>query len=218
MATQQAAATVTGYVSSDPLVGGTETFKVLSFRIGSTRSRFNTATNSWEDIGTAWLTVKAYRMLAQNAQSSLRRGDRVIVVGLLNTEQWTNEQGVICSRIVLEASNIGHDLTVGTTQLCKPRRNNAQGAQSDQVTAGAPGISSAGNPNGIGADPYAAAAVPNNQPVDLGVAPPDTPSPETSIPANGQGVPSTPSDIPNPTSEPQADNFADNPDPTASEF
>lgn len=205
MAIQQAAATVTGYVSSDPTVGGTETFKVLSFRIGSTRSRFNTTTNSWEDIGTAWLTVKAYRTLAQNAQSSLRRGDRVIVVGLLNTEQWTNEQGVICSRIVLEASNIGHDLTVGTTQLCKPRRNNAQGAQPEQPAAGTPGIGNAGsigsignagsiggagNASGIGTDPYAATAEPNTQPVDLGVTPPDDPT----------------------------DSFTDTPDPTTSEF
>ena len=38
MANQQAAVTVTGFVAGDPTLGGTESFRVLTFRMGSTRS------------------------------------------------------------------------------------------------------------------------------------------------------------------------------------
>lgn len=123
MANQQAAVTVTGFVAGDPVKGGNDNFVVLTFRMGSTRSRFNAATRQWEDYGTAWLTVKAFRALAANTLQSVRRGDRIIVVGVLNTEQWTTEQGELRSRTVIEATNIGHDLTFGTTALAKAQRN-----------------------------------------------------------------------------------------------
>ena len=103
MANQQAAVTVTGFVAGDPTLGGTESFRVLTFRMGSTRSRLNPTTRQWEDYGTAWVGVKAFRALAVNAASSVRRGDRIIVVGSLITEQWTNEQGEPRSRTVLES-------------------------------------------------------------------------------------------------------------------
>lgn len=136
MANQQAAVTVTGFVAGDPTLGGTESFRVLTFRMGSTRSRLNPTTRQWEDYGTAWVGVKAFRALAVNAASSVRRGDRIIVVGSLITEQWTNEQGEPRSRTVLEATNIGHDLTFGTTSLIKPQRaGNGTEAMVATVTA-----------------------------------------------------------------------------------
>ena len=52
MANQQAAVTVTGFVAGDPTLGGTESFRVLTFRMGSTRSRLNPTTRQWEDYGT----------------------------------------------------------------------------------------------------------------------------------------------------------------------
>ena len=50
MANQQAAVTVTGFVAGDPTLGGTESFRVLTFRMGSTRSRLNPTTRQWEDL------------------------------------------------------------------------------------------------------------------------------------------------------------------------
>ena len=123
MAIQQAAVTITGFVAGDPVLGGTDTFPVLTFRMGSTRSRFNQSTQQWEDYATAWITVKAFRALAKNTKQSVRRGDRIVVVGVLNTDQWTTEQGEARSKTVVEATNIGHDLTFGTTSLAKAQRN-----------------------------------------------------------------------------------------------
>lgn len=93
MANQQAAVTVTGFVAGDPTLGGTRELPRADIPYGRTRSRLNPTTRQWEDYGTAWVGVKAFRALAVNAASSVRRGDRIIVVGSLITEQWTNEQG-----------------------------------------------------------------------------------------------------------------------------
>lgn len=199
MANQQAAVTITGFVAGDPMMGGTDSFPVLNFRMGSTRSRFNQNTRQWEEYGTAWIAVKAFRVLAQNTQRSVRRGDRVIVVGVLNTEQWSTPTGELRSRTVIEATNIGHDLTFGTTALTKVSRggngnggsmngaNSTAGVGNGAGTGAQPAqgeqaqFQRAGNPqqgydavNGPGIDPYQAtggAAVPQQaQPVDLGVA------------------------------------------------
>ncbi|NMM97346.1 single-stranded DNA-binding protein [Bifidobacterium olomucense] len=172
MANQQAAVTVTGFVASDLVKGGKGDFTVLTFRMGSTRSRLNPNTRQWEEFGTAWLTVKAFRSLANNALQSIRRGDRIIVVGVLNTEQWNTEQGELRSRTILEATNIGHDLTFGTTNLTKTQRANS-GNASGSGNAGT-GAAGAGNsPSGGGAqDPASgvvAASTPT-PPVELGDA------------------------------------------------
>lgn len=181
MTIQQAAVTVTGFVSNDPVMAGNDTFHVLKFRMGSTRSRFNAAIRQWEEISTAWISVKAYRALADNAQRSLRRGDRIIAVGVLNTEEWSNEQGEMRSRLVLEATNIGHDLVFGTTQLCKAPRT---GGQQQSLNAGESmrngdvsinaAIDAAGaNIMPSGADPYIPSRDEAPNPVDLPV-PDDT--------------------------------------------
>lgn len=164
MAIQQAAVTVTGFVAGDPTMGGVDGFPVLTFRMGSTRSRLNPNTKQWEDFATAWLTVKAFRALANNTKQSIRRGDRVIVVGLLNTEQWNTEQGDTRSRMVVEATNIGHDLTFGTTSLSKTVRNNGGAQSSHQPQQPLP--SNEGSPD-AGAGAYASGQPVG--PVELGV-------------------------------------------------
>ena len=157
MAIQQAAVTITGFVAGDPVLGGTDTFPVLTFRMGSTRSRFNQSTQQWEDYATAWITVKAFRALAKNTKQSVRRGDRIVVVGVLNTDQWTTEQGEARSKTVVEATNIGHDLTFGTTSLAKAQRNgtNANAGTDEASRQNLQNRQSYDAGSGPGADPYA---------------------------------------------------------------
>lgn len=229
MANQQAAVTVTGFVAGDPTLGGTESFRVLTFRMGSTRSRLNPTTRQWEDYGTAWVGVKAFRALAVNAASSVRRGDRIIVVGSLITEQWTNEQGEPRSRTVLEATNIGHDLTFGTTSLIKPQRagngnggngGNGQRASSPYVRPTQYGAGGAAS--GVGIDPYATSS--ESGPVEFGVTSDSgqSPSPSTESAAVADAVMSQPdadTNQPQPVAQQTyVDGFAESSDPSDSEF
>ena len=55
MANQQEQVTVTGFVAGDPTLRRNRGFRVLTFRMGSTRSRLNPTTRQWEDYGTAWV-------------------------------------------------------------------------------------------------------------------------------------------------------------------
>ena len=59
--------------------------------------------------------------LALHVRDSLRRGDPVVVVGRLKTEEWTKDD-VRHSRFVLDASTVGHDLTRGVSAFRKVPR------------------------------------------------------------------------------------------------
>ena len=62
MAHQQAAVTVTGFVAGELVKAGTDAFPVLTFRMGSTRSRFNQNTRQWEDYAIAVTQLSSYTM------------------------------------------------------------------------------------------------------------------------------------------------------------
>ena len=102
------------------------------FRVASTPSYFDQATRQWRDLETTWISVKAWRSLAQNVAESLEVGDPIIVTGKMRTERWTSQDGEARESTVLEANLIGHDLTWGVTTL---RRVERQAAVVDQTRA-----------------------------------------------------------------------------------
>lgn len=152
MAMQQATAIITGFVGTDPIARGANGLTVSTFRVASTRSYFHRERNTWVDCPTTWITVKAFRNLSDNVQNSIRKGDAVLVVGSLVTEQWRTEQGENRTSITLEATNIGHDINHGITSLRKVERREPV---TPQTGAGAPQVSAAGAVTG--ADPFAGA-------------------------------------------------------------
>lgn len=112
---QQGTVVITGYVGSAPTSfgrqGGTA---ACSFRLACTRRFFHAGEGAWRDHPTVWITVKAFRTLAANVESSVHKGDPVIVTGTLASEEWTRD-GTVRSSLVLEAASVGHDLTRGTS-------------------------------------------------------------------------------------------------------
>ncbi len=69
---------------------------------------------------------------------SIRKGNPVIVCGVLGTEEWAGEDGEMHSRLVLEASNVGHDLNYVTT-ICRRMAKESTGEGNDErVQARAP--------------------------------------------------------------------------------
>lgn len=90
----------------------------LTFRLGSTHRKFNREANGWENGETNWYTVVAFRRLAENAASSLAKGDRVVVTGRLKVDDWENG-GKHGTSVELLADGIGHDLAFGTSTFTK---------------------------------------------------------------------------------------------------
>jgi single-strand DNA-binding protein len=109
---------VVGNLAADPeyrrLDSGAE---VANFRVGSTRRRFDKDSGHWVDGETSWWRVACWRGLAANCATSLRRGDRVLVVGRVRTSSWEKDDGRSGTSLEIEADAVGHDLTWGTSSF-----------------------------------------------------------------------------------------------------
>ncbi len=92
-----------------------------TFRLATTPRRWDRAQRAYVDGTTTWFTVQCWRSLAAHVRDSIRRGDPVLVIGRLKTEEWTKDD-VRNSRIVLEATSVGHDLTRGVSAFRKAPR------------------------------------------------------------------------------------------------
>ncbi|MBT2523139.1 single-stranded DNA-binding protein [Arthrobacter sp. ISL-28] len=120
--------TVRGFVAteirSSTTPGGVAT---ASFRLGSTDRRYDRASSTWVDGNTNWFTVQGYRQLAGNMGCSIKRGQRVIIVGRLKMRSWEKE-GRIYHVAEIDAESVGHDLMWGSANFTRTAGNNSQPA------------------------------------------------------------------------------------------
>lgn len=144
--------TVRGFVAteikSSTTPGGVGT---ASFRLGSTDRRYDRATGTWIDGNTNWFTVQGYRQLAGNMGCSIKKGQRVIVVGRLKLRSWEKE-GRIYHESDIDAESVGHDLMWGSANYIRTASNSAPAASEAAPSAeGDP--EEAGRDSGIGDRP-----------------------------------------------------------------
>lgn len=124
--------TVRGWVGSDvTLTEVGNGVVVASFRVGSTPRRYRNG--QWEDLPTAWHTVKAWRTLGQHVADSVHLREPVIVHGRLVADVWTKEDGSTSVRYVVVASAIGHDLSHGTSVFARDVRRPATDTQDNRL-------------------------------------------------------------------------------------
>jgi single-strand DNA-binding protein len=118
--------TVRGFVAteirSSTTPGGVAT---ASFRLGSTDRRYDRASSTWVDGNTNWFTVQGYRQLAGNMGCSIRKGQRVIIVGRLKMRSWEKD-GRIYHVAEIDAESVGHDLMWGSANFTRTAGNTAQ--------------------------------------------------------------------------------------------
>ena len=113
---------IVGFVGTDidyRRVG--EATDLSTFRLASTPRRWDKTQRQFVDGPTNWLTVQCWRSLALHVRDSLRRGDPVVVVGRLKTEEWTKDD-VRHSRFFIDATTVGHDLSRGISTFRKVAR------------------------------------------------------------------------------------------------
>ncbi|GAB3189486.1 single-stranded DNA-binding protein [Nesterenkonia suensis] len=126
--------TVRGFIGNDVRTITTEKgLPISTFRLASTPRRFDRERGEWVDGDTNWFTVTCFRALAQNARTTLSKGDPVLVTGRLKVRQWTNDTGQRGTAVEIEAEGLGHDLTFGTgsfTRLGGPASEPSSGGGS----------------------------------------------------------------------------------------
>ncbi|MFK0071846.1 single-stranded DNA-binding protein [Arthrobacter woluwensis] len=127
--------TVRGFVAGDVRPGTTNGgVNTANFRLGSTDRHYDRATQQWVDGDTNWFTVQAYRQLAGNIAGSVKKGQRVVVMGRLKLRQWERD-GRVYNVAQIDAESIGHDLSWGTANY---QRSVAQQPANRVPEAGTP--------------------------------------------------------------------------------
>lgn len=106
--------TILGRVGSDPEAIGSNG---LRFRVATNDRVKNDTTGEWEDKNTSWWTVKAWRTLAAQSKSVIKKGMEVAIVGKIYEENWTDKDGVKRSSYEINADSI----SVTTYSLAKDK-------------------------------------------------------------------------------------------------
>ncbi|WP_420110780.1 single-stranded DNA-binding protein [Pseudactinotalea sp.] len=116
--------TLRGHLGTNPELQRSTTGKPwVRLRIATNR-RIRTP-EGWADGATSWYDVKLWGAFAQNVAESLRKGDRVIVQGPLEIEEYTNDKDITFRTAVVHARALGPDLYSATARVAKVSRNEA---------------------------------------------------------------------------------------------
>lgn len=119
--------TIRGFVATSPstntLPSGTA---LTNFRVASTPRWYDSNQQVWREGNTNWFTVNAFRNLAENASRSIFVGQPVIVTGRINIKQWQNDDGKKGTSVEIDATAIGHDLSLGTSSFNRAVSNAEQ--------------------------------------------------------------------------------------------
>lgn len=143
--------TIRGFVCSAVEVRNTQTGLVVgNFRMGSTHRRQDPITNVWVDGDTNWFRINVFRALAQNAVSSIHKGDRIIVVGRLHLVNYLRKDGSPGISVEIDAESIGPDLQFGTALYARMGGQRQAGGSALQNDSRPQGL---GTPAGEGEDP-----------------------------------------------------------------
>lgn len=157
MATDANAITISGNVTRDPEMRYTPSgASKLSFGVAVNRSWRNQQTQEWEEQ-TSFFNVVAWRQLAENAQSSITKGTRVMVTGRLEQRSWETDQGEKRSIVEIVADDIAASMRFATVDVHRIERSgggDGGGRASGPRSGGGSSSGGGGNAGGGGYDEY----------------------------------------------------------------
>lgn len=111
---------------------------IANFRVASRERRYDRAGGTWVDGDRLFIDVRCRRRLAENATSSLKKGDPVVVTGRIFTRDYEH-QGQRRTATTLEAHSVAADLTYCTVVLTRTRRAaDAVGGEDGKPTVALP--------------------------------------------------------------------------------
>jgi single-strand DNA-binding protein len=115
--------TIVGNVGSDPELRFTPTgTEVLTFSVAVPQRKYNQDSRKWEDSGTTWYRINAWRGLAEHATQSLSKGVRVIVIGSLVSREWESD-GKSGTSWEITADDIGASFMFATATIKRATRD-----------------------------------------------------------------------------------------------
>jgi single-strand DNA-binding protein len=128
--------TLQGWLGTDVTLRQAGEVPVASFRVAVTPRRYQRRTDEWVDGDTQWFSVNAWRTLAEHCETSLHRGDAVVVHGRLNAQTWSNSAGIEVTSFEVDAITVGHDLNRGTSAFRRRERAAEERAGDEAAESG----------------------------------------------------------------------------------
>lgn len=122
--------TVIGNLAADPEIQFTPSGKaVANFTVAQTPRKFDRQTNEWKDAGEPnYFRCTAWEKVAENIAESLKKGDRVVVIGSLSTRKYKTKAGDdATSTNNLNVEEVGPSLKYQTTVGTKNSSNGGGG-------------------------------------------------------------------------------------------
>jgi len=77
-----------------------------TFSIAENNRVKNAQTNQWEDGDPSYYDIKAFGHIGEKVSENMSKGTRVIVVGKITQDRWTNSEGENRSRVSIVASDV----------------------------------------------------------------------------------------------------------------
>lgn len=97
-----------GNLTGDPELRFTTSGQaVASFTVVCSSRRLNRETDKWEDSNTVFMRCTAWRQMAENIAEGLKKGDRVMVQGILKQQTYDTREGEKRTVLEVTADDIG---------------------------------------------------------------------------------------------------------------
>ncbi|WP_166617859.1 single-stranded DNA-binding protein [Kineococcus vitellinus] len=127
--------TIVGNITNDPELRFTPSgAAVANFSVAVDERRRNAQTQEWEDAGTSYYRVEAWRSLAENVAHSLRRGTAVVVTGEQTIEVYERRDGGTGTSVRVRAQSVGPDLRYATAAVTRTSRHGGGNPQGGEGT------------------------------------------------------------------------------------
>jgi single-strand DNA-binding protein len=119
--------TLIGNLTTDPELRFTSTgTAVANFTVATNPRTFDKASGEWRDAEPLFLRCTLWRVPAENLAESLRRGDRVIVVGRLRQRSFETREGDKRTVTECDATEVGASLQFRQLKPITATRGSAQ--------------------------------------------------------------------------------------------
>lgn len=115
--------TIAGTLVADPELRFTPTgAAVTNFTVAANDRRYDTTKNEWVDGGATFLRCSIWRQAAENTATSLTKGTRVLLTGVLRQREWETSEGVKRYSFDVDVTEIGASLKWATLTVTKATR------------------------------------------------------------------------------------------------
>ncbi|RBY84971.1 single-stranded DNA-binding protein [Blastococcus sp. TF02A-30] len=114
--------TVVGNVVNSPSRNRTQNGSVTNFRVASTERRYDRSTETWGNGNSFFVDVECWGDLGGNVSHSISKGDPVVVVGTIRTDEWESDEGRR-SRSRVRADAVAPNLARGVAEFRKTQRS-----------------------------------------------------------------------------------------------